>query len=83
MISQLKRIYRLVDDVDLFVGGMLETPIHDSLVGPTFLCIIGDQFARLRKADRFFHDVNHQLHSFNQSKLEINCNRVYVLKAFV
>lgn len=70
MISQLKHIYRSVDDVDLFVGGILETPVHDSLVGPTFLCIIGDQFARLRKADRFFYDINHQLHSFNQRQID-------------
>lgn len=67
MITQLKHIYRSVDDVDLFVGGILETPVYDSLVGPTFLCIIGDQFARLKKADRFFYDAGNQLHSFNQS----------------
>ena len=69
MITQLKHIYRSVDDVDLFVGGILETPLHDSLVGPTFLCIIGDQFVRLKKADRFFYDTGNQLHSFNQSNL--------------
>ncbi|XP_046453343.1 peroxidase-like isoform X1 [Daphnia pulex] len=70
MITQLKHIYRSVDDVDLFVGGILETPVYDSLVGPTFLCIIGDQFARLKKADRFFYDAGNQLHSFNQRQIE-------------
>lgn len=67
MITLLKQIYRSVDDVDLFVGGMLETPVNDALVGPTFVCIIGDQFVRLKKADRFFYDLSSQLHSFSES----------------
>ena len=46
MVSKLRTIYKDVDDVDLFVGGFLETPHRDSLLGPTFKCIIGDQFAR-------------------------------------
>ena len=31
----------------------LELPQSDSLVGPTTLCILGDQFARLKKGDRY------------------------------
>ena len=47
-VTKLKEIYRDVDDVDLFVGGFLERPVSDSPlnVGPTFICIIGDTFAR-------------------------------------
>lgn len=68
MIGALKRAYRSVDDVDLFVGGLMEKPVEDALVGPTFVCIIGDQFARLRRGDRFFYDIQGQPHSFTQSK---------------
>ena len=68
-IQQLERLYRSVDEVDLFVGGLLETPVADALIGPTFLCIIGDQFVRLKRADRFFYDIPNQLHSFNQRNL--------------
>ena len=48
---------RSVDDVDLYVGGFLETAHADSILGPTFKCIIGDQFARLKLGDRFFYDL--------------------------
>ena len=46
-VKKLSEIYLDVDDVDLFVGGFLEAPDGDSILGPTFRCIIGDTFARL------------------------------------
>lgn len=44
-----------------------------ALVGPTFLCIIGDQFARLKKSDRFFYDVGGTKHSFTNCKSNKYC----------
>ena len=41
--------YKDIDDIDLFVGGILEIPEADSVLGSTFKCIIGDQFARYVK----------------------------------
>ena len=36
--------------------------IHlDSMIGPVFKCIIGDQFARLKKGDRYFYDLSPNL----------------------
>ncbi|KAK2705306.1 peroxidase-like [Artemia franciscana] len=69
MIRALKRLYRDVDDIDLFVGGIAEMPQTGSLLGPTFLCLVGDQFARLRRGDRFFYDIGGQSHSFTQAQL--------------
>ena len=67
-ISRLRRLYRDVDDIDLFVGMYLEQPRSSgsrrSFVGDTFLCLIGDQFARLKKGDRFFYDLGGQAGSF-------------------
>ena len=35
-----------MDDIDLYLGGFLEAAHGDSILGPVFKCIIGDQFAR-------------------------------------
>ena len=69
-IALFKRIYRHVDDIDLFIGGIYEDPIPGALVGRTFNCIIGDQFARLKKGDRFFYDLGGQPHSFRPGQLK-------------
>uniref|UniRef100_A0A1I8BNY5 ShKT domain-containing protein n=1 Tax=Meloidogyne hapla TaxID=6305 RepID=A0A1I8BNY5_MELHA len=53
--NRVAALYSSIDDVDLYVGGLLEAPIDNSLLGPTFSCIIADQFRRLRDADRFFY----------------------------
>ena len=57
-VDLLKVIYKTVDDVDLYVGGFLESPHEDSILGPIFKCLIGDQFARLKKGDRFWYDLS-------------------------
>ncbi|XP_052823062.1 peroxidasin homolog [Octopus bimaculoides] len=52
----LENLYRHPDNIDLFVGGISETPKKNSKVGPTFMCIIVDQFRRLRDGDRFWYE---------------------------
>ncbi|VDK64416.1 unnamed protein product [Gongylonema pulchrum] len=44
------------DDVDLYVGSMVEDPVVGGLVGTTLACLIGDQFKRLRDGDRFYFE---------------------------
>ena len=53
IVERLKMIYEDVDDVDLFIGGISESNTVGSLLGPTFQCIVGDQFARLHHGDRW------------------------------
>ena len=55
-VRKLTDIYNHVDDIDLFIGGTLEGHHRDSILGPTFKCIIGDQFIRLKRGDRFWYE---------------------------
>ena len=36
IVAKMKEIYESVDDVDLFIGGISETPAPGSILGPTF-----------------------------------------------
>lgn len=62
-------VVRSVGDIDLFVGGMAEVPVGGSLVGPTFSCLLADQFSRIRKGDRFWYEGDIQLKPFTLSKV--------------
>ena len=53
IVERLKLIYAHPDDVDLFIGGISEIPVHGALLGPTFQCLVGDQFKRLQHGDRW------------------------------
>jgi peroxidase len=70
-VKRLKTIYRNPEDVDLYIGGVLEASHEDALVGTVFKCIIGDQFARLKKGDRFFYDLGlDQRTAFSAAQLD-------------
>ena len=56
VIEDLRKLYTDVDDIDLFIGGISEKPVGNSLLGPTFRCLVGDQFKRLQVGDRFFYN---------------------------
>ncbi|QDT04001.1 peroxidase [Rubripirellula lacrimiformis] len=55
MQTKLEQLYGTVDDIDLWVGGLVEDHADESSVGETFQTIIADQFERLRDADRFWY----------------------------
>jgi len=69
IIERLKILYKDVDDVDLFIGGISETAVPGALLGPTFQCIIGDQFKRLQQGDRFFYDSYNNPGKFTDAQL--------------
>uniref|UniRef100_A0A914C8J2 peroxidase n=1 Tax=Acrobeloides nanus TaxID=290746 RepID=A0A914C8J2_9BILA len=54
--DELKKHYPSPDDMDLYVGAMVEDPVVGGLVGSTLACIIGDQFKRTRDGDRFYFE---------------------------
>ncbi|XP_012141528.2 salivary peroxidase/catechol oxidase isoform X2 [Megachile rotundata] len=69
MIKKLRNVYAHPDDVDLLIGGMAERPMEDALLGPTFHCLIFEQFARTHRTDRYFYDSVYQPHPFTPVQL--------------
>ena len=57
-------MYSRIEDVDLFIGAISEKLVPGSTLGPTFQCIVGDQFRRLRLGDRFWYEEPNQVGSF-------------------
>ncbi|KAF2367818.1 hypothetical protein FHG87_001410 [Trinorchestia longiramus] len=68
--TYLSLLYKNVEDIDLFLGGILEFPVANALVGHTFLCILGDQFYRLKAADRFYYENGGFPSSFTPEQLQ-------------
>ena len=60
--------YRHCDDIDLFTGGLTETPLEGSPIGPTFSCIIATQFANLKQGDRFWYEGSNPITGFTNGK---------------
>jgi peroxidase len=55
LAAKLQQVYGSVDNLDLFVGGLAETPISGSMVGQTFQTIMVEQFDNLRAGDRLYY----------------------------
>ncbi|XP_072381923.1 myeloperoxidase-like [Diabrotica undecimpunctata] len=68
--KKFRKVYRHVDDIDLFSGGLAEKPVKGAVVGPTFACIIAQQFVNLRKGDRFWYENGEFLSSFTPAQLQ-------------
>ncbi|CAC5390152.1 PXDN [Mytilus coruscus] len=66
----LATVYSHPDDIDLFPGGLSETPVAGALVGPTFRCIIGLQFMLFKIGDRFFYENEFVPTGFTAAQLE-------------
>lgn len=69
---KLSHVYATPDDIDLWVGGLMEESRGDALVGPTFADIIADQFVRFRRGDRYFFEHGPEVNpgAFTEAQLE-------------
>ncbi|KAL5022468.1 hypothetical protein ScPMuIL_001623 [Solemya velum] len=85
----LASVYKHPEDIDLFTGGLSETPVPGGVVGPTFACIIGQQFYNLKHGDRFWYENNFpytgftldQLNSIKRVKLsKVMCSNLDIRK---
>lgn len=69
-LKKLMQVYESVDDIDLWTGGVSEFPVQGAVIGPTFACIIAQQFSFLRRGDRFWFENHGFPSSFNPLQLE-------------
>lgn len=69
---KLAEVYTHPDDIDLWVGGLLEPHAHDALVGATFSDIIADQFSRLKHGDRYFYEYGSNINPGAFSNAQLN-----------
>ena len=65
----MSQLYQNVEDIDLFIAGSSEKVLPGAVVGPTFACIIGEQFRRIKAGDRFWYENANQIGSFTSSQL--------------
>ncbi|XP_063421509.1 peroxidase-like protein isoform X2 [Mytilus trossulus] len=77
----LKDLYQNVEDIDLFAGAITENKIHGGLVGPTFACLIGEQFEALKKGDRFWYETPDSAVGFTDDQLR-SIKRIKLSKIF-
>jgi len=54
--ARLASVYREVDEIDLWVGGLAEDPVPGAHVGPLVRAILIEQFTALRDGDRFWYE---------------------------
>ncbi|XP_071625801.1 probable oxidoreductase PXDNL isoform X2 [Temnothorax longispinosus] len=69
-IERLRAVYKSVGDIDLVTGALSEAPISDSVLGPTFLCLLGRTFRNIRLGDRYWYENGNTPGSFTIRQLE-------------
>lgn len=58
MAVRLQNVYKNIDNIDLWVGGLAEDHVPNSSLGETFHKIVREQFLRIRDGDRFWYQRN-------------------------
>jgi Animal haem peroxidase len=71
-IDLLKAEYEDIEDIDLVVGGSLESylNVEIALVGDTFDCIIRDQFKRVMGGDSYFYTNPNSPYPFTAAQIQ-------------
>ncbi|CAC5384050.1 PXDN [Mytilus coruscus] len=77
----LMKLYNDPDDIDLFVGAILEKD-QGFDVEPTFQCLLGFQYQRMKQGDRFLYERMGQVFSFTKEQLRSIKENARVSKIF-
>ncbi|KAG4079788.1 hypothetical protein HA402_014919 [Bradysia odoriphaga] len=76
-VELLKSMYESFEDVDFYIGGLLESfaSIGNPLAGPTFGCVIGENYNNVMGGDIYFFSHPENPHPFTTE--QINAIRKY------
>ncbi|EEC10299.1 peroxinectin, putative [Ixodes scapularis] len=64
------QVYKYPDDIDLFPAGVNEKSVPGGTLGPTFACLVAEQFRRMKNGDRFWYENGGLESSFNEVQIE-------------
>ena len=59
IVRDLLSLYGTLDNLDIWIAGLLEEVVPGARVGPTFQCLLAEQFQRLRNGDRFYYQEHY------------------------
>jgi len=68
-VSALKKNYKFVDDIDLFVAMLHEKRLSDALVGQTLACLLAHQLKNIKYSDSFWYETDQEPARFTISQL--------------
>ncbi|XP_078361510.1 peroxidasin homolog pxn-1-like [Oculina patagonica] len=68
--TKMLNLYDDIQNVDLYVGGLLENPEGGAHIGPTFSHILAEGFKNLRQGDRFWYQNDHEFIGFSPDQLK-------------
>ncbi|CAB1335605.1 unnamed protein product, partial [Coregonus sp. 'balchen'] len=54
VVGKIMDLYRHPDNIDVWLGGLVEEPLSGARTGPLFSCLIGKQMKMIRDGDRFW-----------------------------
>ena len=77
LVPRLQQLYGSIENLDLYIGGLLERKDSDAILGPTFKCLVGDQFRRIRLGDRFWYEEPNQAGSFTIGNNSLPFNSLF------
>ncbi|XP_022177219.1 chorion peroxidase-like isoform X1 [Myzus persicae] len=68
-LQRISKLYKSIDDLDLYTGLLSEKPLEGSILGPTITCLLADQFLRVKSGDRYWYETDEKPQAFNEDQL--------------